>query len=225
VSMFVETLTRWIKQVRPFQIVVLLAWTISIGIGMGTFWRYENSPGKRADALEQWPADSSIRLQKDGDTLIVMAHPQCPCTRASVGELAEIMAHTQGRLRTYVVFLKPSDQPVGWEKSDLWESAAAIPGVTVVADVDGTEARRFGVATSGQAMLYDAHGRLLFSGGITSSRGHTGDNAGQSAIIALVNGTTADQSETAVFGCPLFDPNSDCRKPGNEIKQHLSDQP
>ena len=31
--------------------------------------------------------------------------------------------------------------------------------------------------TSGETMLYDASGRLVFAGGITGSRGHGGDNA------------------------------------------------
>ena len=38
--------------------------------------------------------------------------------------------------------------------------------------------QRFGAETSGQTLLYDRDGRLLFSGGTTGSRGHDGDNAG-----------------------------------------------
>jgi hypothetical protein len=44
---------------------------------------------------------------------------------------------------------------------------------------------------------------LLFSGGITASRGHAGGNAGESAIVALVNHQTPAQTETLVFGCAL----------------------
>jgi hypothetical protein len=126
--------------------------------------------------------------------------------------LAAIMAHCQGRLTTYVLFLKPPGFADDWEKTDLWQSAASIPGVEAVIDDGGAEARRFRSATSGQTILYDAHGHLLFSGGITGSRGHSGDNAGRSAIVALVNTGAAERAETFVFGCPLFDPNSECRK-------------
>jgi hypothetical protein len=65
------------------------------------------------------------------------------------------------------------------------------------------EAGRFGAETSGHTLLYGADGRLLFSGGITASRGHAGENAGESAIIALVNHQTPLRSQTLVFGCSL----------------------
>jgi len=44
---------------------------------------------------------------------------------------------------------------------------------------------------------------LVFSGGITQSRGHAGDNAGENAIISLINTRAADQAKTPVFGCSL----------------------
>jgi hypothetical protein len=130
------------------------------------------------------------------------------------------MAQSQGRVTAYVLFLKPAGFSEDWEKTDLWQSAANIPGVTAVIDDGGAEARRFHAATSGQTILYDAEGRLLFSGGITGSRGHSGDNAGRSAIVSLVNAGAADRAETFVFGCPLFDPNSECRESKDERNKH-----
>jgi hypothetical protein len=130
------------------------------------------------------------------------------------------MAQSQGHLSAYVLFLKPSGFSDGWEKTDLWQSAAGIPGVKPIVDDDGVEARRFHATTSGQTVLYDAEGRLLFSGGITLARGHAGDNAGRSAIVSLVNAKIAEQAETPVFGCPLFDDKSDCRKPNHETNKN-----
>ena len=64
----------------------------------------------------------------------------------------------------------------------------------------------FGALASGQTMFYDADGTLQFSGGITASRGHSGDNAGRSTITALLfNGKSAVRS-TPVFGCYLGNP-------------------
>jgi hypothetical protein len=128
-----------------------------------------------------------------------------------MGELAAIMAHSQGRLTAYVLFLKPKGFSEDWEKTDLWQSAASIPGVNVMIDEGGAEARLFNSSTSGQTILYDPAGRLQFSGGITGSRGHSGDNAGRSAIVSLVSAGVATRAETLVFGCPLFDKNSECR--------------
>jgi hypothetical protein len=191
-------------------------WLLVVGVGLSFLLGYENTPGVAAKPLASWPADSQIQRTPGRATLVMLVHPHCPCSRASIGELALLMAQTQGRLEAYVLFLKPAEFSNDWEKTDLWQSAAGIPGVKPIVDYDGVEARRFHAATSGQTVLYDAEGRLLFSGGITMARGHAGDNAGRSAIVSLVNAKLAEQTETPVFGCPLFDDNSDCRKPNHE---------
>ena len=104
-------------------------------------------------------------------TLGMSAHPHCPCTRASLGELARLMTQAQGRVTAYVLFVKPPNFSGGWEQTDLWASAAAIPGVTAVRDDGGDESRLFHAATSGQTALYDAAGSLLFSGALRAARG------------------------------------------------------
>jgi hypothetical protein len=191
-------------------------WLLVVGVGISFLLGYENTPGVAAKPLASWPADSQIQRTPGRATLVMLVHPHCPCSRASIGELALLMAQTQGRLEAYVLFLKPAEFSNDWEKTDLWQSAAGIPGVKPIVDYDGVEARRFNAGTSGQTVLYDVEGRLLFSGGITIARGHAGDNAGRSAIVSLVNAKLAEQTETPVFGCPLFDDNSDCRKPNHE---------
>ena len=101
----------------------------------------------------------------------------------------------------------------------IWHSAAAIPNVTVVRDDDGLEARRFGAATSGQSLLYDVNGRLLFSGGITGSRGHSGDNAGRTAMLALLQHAPPGRDSAFVFGCSLFA--SDNQFQPQEMRPHV----
>ncbi|HLL71285.1 MAG TPA: hypothetical protein VK363_07620 [Pyrinomonadaceae bacterium] len=194
--------------------MILLAtgalWILIICAGIGVLWSYARTPGVAATAPEQWPSDSPLRHSADGATLVMMAHPHCPCTRASVGELARLMAQAQGRVKAYVLFVKPSDFPDGWEKTDLSASASAIPNVTVVRDDEGVEAARFHAATSGQTMLYDARGKLLFSGGITGARGHEGDNAGRAAIVSLLTTNESGEKGTPVYGCPLFAGSAEC---------------
>ncbi len=109
----------------------------------------------------------------------------------------------QGKIHAYVLFLKPKESDAEWQETDLRRSAASIPGVAVLSDVDGVEAYRFGAETSGHVLLYDHDGSLLFSGGITESRGHAGDNAGESVIEALVNNQSPARASTFVFGCAL----------------------
>jgi hypothetical protein len=194
---------------------VILWLSVAAG-GLWFLWGYENAPGVAAQPPQQWPAASRIQPAPDRATLIMLAHPHCPCTRASIGELAAIMAHSQGRLNAYVVFVRAESSARELEATDLWQSASRIPGVQVVVDVDGHEAHTFQGATSGQAMLYDPKGRLVFTGGITASRGHFGDNAGASAIVSLVNAEAPERTETSVFGCPLFNPQSECQVPKDE---------
>jgi hypothetical protein len=161
-----------------------------------------------------WP-ESHIVPATDRPTLVMVAHPRCPCTAASVGELAQIMARLQGKVATYVLLVTPKNAGHAWDDTSLRRSAESIPGVTVVFDIDGAEAGRFGAETSGHTLLFASDGKLLFSGGITGSRGHAGDNAGESAIISLVNNQEPPRTRTLVFGCALANraetgPNSVC---------------
>jgi hypothetical protein len=182
---------------------------------MSVISRFDNRPGIGARAPAQWPANSILARSPGRPTLVLLAHPQCDCTRASLDELGEALARAGTRPETYVLFLKPEEFSNGWEQTDSWRQAAAIPHVTVVRDDSGLEARRFGAATSGQTLLYDASGNLLFSGGITAARGHAGDNAGRSELVSLLNGgrsappralnrEQSGRDATSVFGCPLF---------------------
>jgi hypothetical protein len=115
------------------------------------------------------------------------------------------MTDCKENVRAYVIFVKPPQcsNQTDWEKTDLWDSAEQIPGVTAIVDIDGIEARRFQAATSGVAMLYDQRRQLQFRGGITASRGHSGDNLGQSTIVNLLIQGSADVDSTKVYGCEL----------------------
>jgi len=53
------------------------------------------------------------------------------------------MTHCQGRVHAQALFLKPAGFPDDWEKTDLWNSAARLPGVAVSSDLNGIEAARF----------------------------------------------------------------------------------
>ena len=119
--------------------------------------------GDPGSSPARWPVETRLVRAADRPTLVLLAHPQCSCTRASLGELAEVLARTSRRPKTYVVFLKPSGFPRDWEKTDLWRTAASLPDVTVVRDDEGMEAARFGASTSGQTVVYDSEGELLFS--------------------------------------------------------------
>jgi hypothetical protein len=179
-------------------------WLSLAAVGLTVLWQYDNAPGEAANAPTAWPSDTHLTHATDTSTLVMLAHPQCTCTRASLGELEELLARTAIHPKTYVVFLKPATFGAGWEHTDLWRTATRLPNVSVIRDDDGVEARSFGAATSGQTLLYDRSGALQFSGGITASRAHQGDNAGRQSLLTLLNGGRNAQSGTHVFGCSLF---------------------
>lgn len=182
--------------------LLAIGWIAAVACGLRILFQYENTPGRIGALPRMWP-DSRIVPATDRPTLVMLAHPRCPCTVASVGELAQIMARLQGKVAAYVLLVTPKDAGRAWDDTSLRHSAEAIPGVTVVLDIDGAEARRFGAETSGHTLLFASDGKLLFSGGITGSRGHAGDNAGEAAIISLVNNQTPALTRTLVFGCAL----------------------
>lgn len=124
------------------------------------------------------------------------------------------MARWGELVEAHVLVLSPVDLPADWAETDIWRSAAAIPGVSVTRDEGGREADLFNVSSSGETLLYDAQGRLRFSGGITTGRGHSGASEGRDAITALLTRGAAARSETPVFGCSMRDPVPDVEKAG-----------
>jgi hypothetical protein len=180
-------------------------WAVAVCGGGTLLWKYAATESVAATPPEQWPAESSIVRESGRSTLIVLAHPRCPCTRATISELAILMARVGQSVSAHVLFMRPRGADIDWEKTALWQSAAAIPGVTVHSDPGGAQAALFRAATSGQVVIYDASGRLTFRGGITGARGHEGDNVGLDRALALLSGGRADQPTSKVFGCSLDD--------------------
>jgi hypothetical protein len=192
------------------QRVTSVVWLVLLAGGMALFMGYENRAGTAAEAPGDWPRASQIPRVTDRSTLVMLLHPHCPCTRATINELARLITKVGGRLAVRVVFVKPDGVENGWEQSDIWASAAQIPGVQVVNDEKGRESLLFGARTSGQSMLYNENGKLVFSGGITVGRGEEGDSMGAAAIVALIGGQTEPVRATSVFGCPLFSGDPNC---------------
>ena len=105
-----------------------------------------------------------------------------------------------------VLLVVPPGSPANWEQhGSLERQARRIPGVTVVWDCDGAEAKQLGARTSGETFLYGTGGELLFRGGITGARGHVGDNYGVDSLRSLLTTGKTDRPRNPVFGCSLFD--------------------
>jgi hypothetical protein len=184
-------------------LLAVTAWAIALGAGLYVMARYESTPGPAALAPRTWPEESTLTRRDDGATLVMFAHPRCPCTRASIAQLASVMSNEGPSARVYVLFTVPAGADSSWRETDTWRDASAIAGVTTIHDEEGAEAARFGARTSGEVLVFDASGSLVFEGGITGARGHAGDNLGSSTVATLLSGRTSVVGHTPVFGCEL----------------------
>jgi hypothetical protein len=187
--------------------LVVLGWAATVIAGYLLLFELSSTPGAGATAPARWPADTRIARDPHRPTLLLIAHPHCVCTRASLAEPARLITRVQGRVSTQVVFVKPTGLDPGWEKTELWQRARALPDARVHLDAGSVEAARFGAATSGQTLLYGPDGQLWMSGGITPRRSHEGDSLGHQRIVALVTAGVAPPrpSISAVYGCQLLD--------------------
>lgn len=183
-----------------------LLWLFGLGVGFQKIFQYSMTPGGSASAPNRWPLSSQIARTPGRATLLLFAHPRCPCSQASVGELERLMTRFRDKATVHVLFYLPEKQETNWAHESLWRKAEAIPGVQAVLDPQGTEAAKFGALTSGQVMLYDPAGHLVFSGGITPQRGHMGDSAGRAAILGFFESGRVEVATAPVFGCALKRP-------------------
>lgn len=185
----------------PWPVVVL--WVVAVCLGQVAFSRYANTPARATAPVQEWPKSSTQPVQR-GVTLVMAVHPQCPCTRASLSQLEQIMARSDGRMQARLLFMLPRGYQEGWAHSGTWNQAKAIPGVERILDREGQEARRFHLTTSGQTALFAADGTQIFSGGITVARGETGHNPAQDSIESYLQTGKTPLKRSPIFGCSLF---------------------
>jgi hypothetical protein len=195
-------------------------WAAAVGGGLHSLMVYKGKAGSFGETPGSWATNAVVTLIGDKPNLVMFAHPQCPCTKASLAELELLAAKAKNRFHATVVFYEPTDtrdmtrtslgrfEPSTWTNTPLVRLARSIPGVLVAFDRDAALAKRFGAETSGHTVVYSSDGRLLFSGGITGSRGHSGFNAGYETVLNILNGAPAQLSKgtAPVFGCDLFNP-------------------
>jgi hypothetical protein len=185
--------------------VAVVIWLVLLAAGFLILVHEAYSAVPVTRAMGEFPANGPLSLDLREPTLIVFARPQCPCTRATFVELDELRAQTSNGVSVTVVFTLPPQVPAGWEEGDLLTYARKMAGVHIILDRGGSIAREFGVVGSGHVLVYTPTGQLVFSGGITPSRGHEGDSAGRTAIVLLARGqSTSTTIRQPVFGCTLL---------------------
>jgi hypothetical protein len=133
-------------------LLLALAATASAAFGFDLLLRYEGTAGAEASAPEMWPRASEIALDPSRANLVLLVHPECPCSRPSVSELAKLMARAGSHIVAHVLFVMPPGLSADPVASGMWDTASHIPKTTPLIDPHGTEARRLGALTSGQVV-------------------------------------------------------------------------
>jgi len=182
--------------------VACAIWVVTVAAAVRSIRAFESTPGRAADAPARWPSSARIARQPGTWTLVMLIHPHCSCSRASISELAAVVESAPRNLRTYVLAYQPHEYDAAWSHTEVWTAAQRLSRVRVITDLDGKEARRFGGYTSGQTFLFDPDGNRRFSGGITLLRGHAGLNSGRAEVIRLANGGKGPGMHP-VFGCAI----------------------
>ena len=186
-------------------IVAGALWAATVAAAYRAIHRFETTPGEAAMARQSWPAATHLARTPGSWSLVMLVHPHCSCSRASVNELAAIVEKAPRDLQTSVLVYRPHDAVAGWERTDVYASAKRLRNAQVVIDDDGVEAAAFGGFTSGQTFLYDGNGRLRFAGGITSLRGHAGINRGRTDVLRIATKHSGNGTHP-VFGCAISTP-------------------
>src|SRR5688500_5834336 len=111
--------------------VLVALWALGVVASMVALWKYKMKPGASAETASPatWPADVPLARVPGRATLVMLAHPKCPCTKASMTELAVLMARIGRSTDAHVLFVLPTGAEDGFEKGETWAQAAAIPGV------------------------------------------------------------------------------------------------
>ncbi len=196
----------------------LSCWGVVLIAGTFALANYSSAPGNRLESrptsekyeaqerisLDKWPTSSVISAVLERPTLLIFLHPRCPCSRASLRELASVLSNSEISPRVIALFYCPKGEPDSWAHTDLWSSMEKVSDCTLYVDRDGEEAFKFGAMTSGHLMFYATNGSRSFSGGITCGRGHEGESPAKQALTNILNGHKTPQIDFPVFGCAII---------------------
>jgi len=184
---------------------VLGLWLLCCAVVCGVLVVYSQTPGEAGAASLVLGDTQSLDLDATRPTLVMFVHPRCPCTKASLEQLARLQRQWPDRFASRVVYTIPAGMSANWHHAVLWEQASALGDCRRIEDRGGAITRMAGAATSGTVGFYKPDGQLIFWGGLTPARGHAGDSNGSDALASYMRGQ-AYQDRSEIYGCPLMRP-------------------
>lgn len=107
-------------------------WVGTIGVGFDVLNTYDSTPGAQQKAPLRWPTTTNLKLSKNKLTLLMMLHPNCACSKASVTELTRVLTKSHNLVETRVLFSVPENKK--WGDKTLWNQVKNLPGVELIID-------------------------------------------------------------------------------------------
>ena len=124
---------QWLRSLLPLLLGGI--WCALLAYGGASLWRHTWTPGSVGDAPSDWPVASRIPRATDAYTMLLFAHPQCPCVRTSLDELARVVGEHPENVRPVVVIYHPTRQGAEWSNEFQREVADQAPSALIVDDV------------------------------------------------------------------------------------------
>lgn len=179
-----------------------LVWLLVISVSIVWFSNYQKTPGATGSMPARWPNGTTLPRNQLGPTIVIFLHPKCPCSKASLRQLFDFTSHIES-LEIVTVLVLPDGTDKAFAQGPVMAVLEQEHHYRPILDAAGKEAAIFGAQTSGQALAYNHDGRLLFSGGLTSTRGHVGYSASILALLKALQDSRPAPGSYPVFGCQL----------------------
>lgn len=181
-------------------------WTLAVTAGAVALLNHSFDGEQTMHAPSAWPEVlGTFNPEGDALTIVMAAHPQCSCTRASLAQLERLLARFPQQMHALVcVYQMPGQKAQAVQQSAFWKHLEALPGVEPKLDPEGTITALLGAEVSGSVAAFNRTGTLVFQGGLTASRGHEGPSLAIDHLAQLASGHVPEKGAVAsapVFGC------------------------
>jgi hypothetical protein len=129
--------------------LLCLLWAVAIIAGLHELTVYSNTSSEVRPQPAEWPQDTTVPRAGDRPTMVLALHPRCVCSRATLEELAVLLARVSTPPDVEILLYQPDTAADSWAQTHLAIRARSLPFVTVRADRKGRESERFGTPLPG----------------------------------------------------------------------------
>lgn len=192
--------------IREKLILGTLALISLVGFGVLTDYSVRPAPPSTVKtSLSSLDLNAMELDQDERSCVFLFYHPHCPCTLATARNLERLRSAIKVPVSIHAYAFCPSAAAVQWIESETTRTLQGIEDLTVFPDYGGQKCREYGALTSGQVCVYSPAGQLVFSGGLSSGRGHEGENISTRHFIEQLNDQTKSNCiYQPVFGCHIL---------------------